>query len=162
MATQIQEVEVPIHWSQTSLHVRSAEDLLRPVEETHVRVGLEHLVIQTPVDCAVVSLPSKDQYPIEHGHELPPPTRRGRCMRRNKATRFPFEHMQPGDSFFVPCPSHRTPRSIQASLADTLRKQYQLYSRYFTSRTKNNGVRVWCVPEWYYQMQFKHQDQLDQ
>jgi hypothetical protein len=68
------------------------------------------------------------QYEIEKGVEMPPDKR--------KTSKYPFEKMEVGDSFFVP---EKTAISLQSTCS--LYKQKTGYK--FILREVDGGVRIW-------------------
>jgi hypothetical protein len=74
-------------------------------------------------------------YQIEKGVPLP-----RKASGRVKESKYPFQDMQPGDSFFVP---GGTASYVSAVACAAARKGFGP----FTIRNVEGGVRVWCLPK---------------
>lgn len=58
------------------------------------------------------------------------------------ASKYPFKHMEVGDSFFVPCGNATSRRLMQRLSAATFRAHGNTGFK-FSIRTDSEGVRVW-------------------
>lgn len=78
---------------------------------------------------------------IDKGVPVPPIAHPTRCL-------YPFEAMQPGDSFFVQtkdAAQRIRKRQAVASAAAKFRKQSGANALRFTTRQVRNGVRCWRI-----------------
>lgn len=66
--------------------------------------------------------------------------------KRGHNEKYPFDGMNPGDSFFVPTTAKRL-RSVQLSLASSMKNQAKRTGAKFTQRRSAEpvGIRVWRV-----------------
>jgi hypothetical protein len=68
--------------------------------------------------------------------------------RSNKSSKFPFNQMKVGDSFFAPHPDAKKARqNALARNAGQYRKppKHMPFQRHFVTRTVEGGVRIWRV-----------------
>lgn len=82
-------------------------------------------------------------YTIESGIPLPPPANRG------PKSQYPFDNMQPGDSFFVPC-SEADFIKLSNRLTGAISRYRKVHPEAaFSVRRVDgesvNGIRVWCT-----------------
>jgi hypothetical protein len=77
---------------------------------------------------------SESAFTIESEVPVPAPA----IGARGRPSKYPWQNMQPGNSFFVP---NGTPKSMY-HLANRASKQY---GHKYTVRTMDGGVRVWRV-----------------
>ena len=68
---------------------------------------------------------------------IPMPERRGRGNGQ-----YPFDHLEPGDSFFIPVDEGRSSRG-KSALAGIANKR--MAPKRFAARSVEGGVRIWRV-----------------
>lgn len=59
-------------------------------------------------------------------------------------SKYPFDHMEVGDSFLISCEPEEAPR-CQRRISGTISRLKKNRSRYFVTRKVEGGVRVWRI-----------------
>ena len=80
-------------------------------------------------------------FQIDKNVELPP------AQEVVAKQRYPFDVMNPGDSFLVPTEEGKTGRQLMQRISPSISRYAAKTGRKFTTRIVDEGVRVWRLPD---------------